>query len=167
MTRLITRYVGLLAIAAGALMMSVPALAYIDTAPGSGGAVSASSSSSGGSVTFTATFSDLAPGTVISFSSSTCTVTFSPTSAALNASHQASTTATFGSNCAGQTVTLTATAPGGAQVLATVAIAGGFPNTSAMPVPIGWLVMAFGAALILVGIVGAAWRRQRTVPAAA
>lgn len=169
MTRRLLKHFGLLAIVAGAMMIAVPALAYVDTTPGSGGSTSSSSVAAGGSVTFNVTMNGANPGDIVTFSAAaagTCAVSFSPTSAALSASHQASTTATFGSGCAGQNVVLTATGPGGQTVSATVAVSGGFPNTSASPVPFGWVVMAIGALLVLVGVVGVAWRRPQAGAAA-
>jgi hypothetical protein len=93
-------------------------------------------------------------------------VTFNPGTATLDANHQSSTQATFSSGCAGMNAVLTATGPQGQTVAATVAVAGGFPNTSTAPVPLGWIVMALGALLILAGIAGVAWRRQSPAAAA-
>ena len=183
MTRRITKHLGLLAIVVGAFMVAVPALAYTDTSPGSGASSSSSTVQPGGTVTITATFTDLAQGTTITWSyataaveqteafvtdaeAATCTVTFNPGTSTLDANHQASTQATFSSGCAGLNVVVTATGPQGQTVSTTIAVAGGFPNTSTAPVPVGWIVMGFGAILILIGILGVAWRRQRsTAPA--
>lgn len=168
--RRLTKYLGILCVAFGAALTVTPALAYTDTTPGSGGSVSSSTVGAGGTTTFNVTMNGAAVGDVIGFSAtagSGCTVTFNPTSATLNASHQASTTATFGSGCAGQNVTLVATGPAGQTVSATVAVSGGFPNTTTAPVPFGWIVMAIGAVLILAGILGVAWRRNPGLPAAA
>lgn len=184
MVRRLIRHLGILGIVAGSMMIAVPVLAYTDTTPGSGGSTSTSSVAAGGSVQFNVTMNGANVGDTVTFSgataavpqieafvvnaeAATCTVSFNPTSATLNASHQASTTATFSSGCAGQNVTLVATGPAGQQVTATVAVAGGFPNTSTSPVPFGWIVMAIGAVLILAGIAGVAWRRNPEAAAAA
>lgn len=167
MTRHITRYVGLLIFSVGVLLTAAPVLAYQDTSPGSGASVSSSTSSPGGSVTVTATFTDLPAGTTITWSASGCTVTFASSTQTLDANHSASTTATFGSNCAGVNATLTATGPQGQTVSAAVAVGGGFPNTSTAPVPVGWIVMGFGALLILAGLFSVAWRRRPATPASA
>lgn len=170
MIRRITKHLGLLTIAVGAFMVSVPALAYVDTSPGSGASSSCSTAQPGQTCTVTATFTDLAPGTAVNFSAtagaSACTVSLNPTSTTLNSSQQASTQATFSSGCAGTNATVTATGPQGQTVSATVAVAGGFPNTSAASIPVGWIVMALGALLILIGLVGVAWRRQGGAAAA-
>ncbi len=183
MTRRITKHLGLLAIVVGAFMVSIPALAYTDTSPGSGASSSSSTVQPGGTVTITATFTDLPQGTTITWSfavaaveqteafvtdaeAATCTVTFNPGTSTLDANHSASTQATFSSGCAGMNVVITATGPQGQTVSTTVAVAGGFPNTSTGPFPVGWIVMAPGALLILVGIVGGAWRRQSEPSAA-
>lgn len=178
MTRRITKHLGLLAIVVGAFMVSIPALAYVDTSPGSGASSSSSTVQPGGSVTIKATFTDLPDGTTITWSyavgsvpqteafvtdaeAATCTVTFNPgTSTLAGSPPSASTVATFSTGCAGMNVVITATGPQGQTVSTTVAVAGGFPNTSTSPMPIGWIVMALGVALILAGIAGVAWRRQ-------
>ena len=177
MIRRLTKHLGLLAIVGGAFMVATPALAYVDTSPGSGASESSSSTAPGQPVTVTAKFTDLAPGTTINWSAgaaaapqteafvteaqaATCTVTLNPTSSTLDSNHSASTQATPSSGCAGMNVTVTATGPQGQTVSATFAVTGGFPNTSTSPVPFGWIVMAIGAVLVLAGIAGVAWRRQ-------
>lgn len=177
MIRRVTKHLGIVAIVGGAFMVAVPALAYVDTAPGSGSQESSTSTAPGQPVTVKVIFSDLPPGTNINFSASsaalaqteafvtdaeaaTCTVTLNPTSAALDATHAATTQATPSAGCAGLNVTVTGTGPQGQTESATFAVTGGFPNTSASPVPFGWIVMAIGAVLVLVGIAGVAWRRQ-------
>ncbi|HEX6547499.1 MAG TPA: hypothetical protein VF134_02005 [Candidatus Dormibacteraeota bacterium] len=164
MIRKLVRSLGLLAIVGGALMISVPAFAYVDTSPGSGGSVSASTVQPGSAFSFTATFTDLPAGTSIAFSSSCSGTTMNPASAALDANHQATTSVVIPSSCAGQTVTLTATAPGGATVSASVTVAGGFPNTTAaqQSIPFGWFVIALGVLLLIGGTFGLSRGRRRS-----
>lgn len=147
----------------GALMLAVPAMAYVDTSPGSGATTSTTNPQPGQPFTFTARFTDLAPGTIVTFSASCAGTTFSPVSAALDATSSASTTVTIPSACAGQSVTITATGPQGQTVSATVTVAGGFPNTTAVQqsVPVGWAVIAVGLLLLLGGTFGLA-RRTRS-----
>lgn len=170
MKRLIFKHLGLLGIVAGSVLLATPALAYTDTTPGSGGSTTVSSTAPGSSFTFKATFAGLAPGTVITFSGNSsvagCTVTFSQTTATLDANSSATVTATPSAGCAGTNVAVVATGPNGQTVSATVAVAGGFPNTSTAPVQFGWIVMAAGALAVLLGIFGIS-RRRETSPAAA
>jgi hypothetical protein len=164
MIRSLTRLFALVAMVGGALMISVPAFAYVDTSPGSGATVSTSTAQPGSAFTLTATFTDLAQGTSVSFSASCSGTTFNPASGTLDANHSASTSVVIPSACAGQNVTLTATGPAGQTVSATVAVAGGFPNTATAPqsLPFGWFVIAFGVLLLIGGTFGLSRGRRRS-----
>ncbi len=172
MARRAVRHLALLTMVCGAVLIAVPALAYVDTSPGSGMSTSTSTVQPGQAFSATATFTDLPQGTSVSFSSgtSTCTnVSFNPTSATLNASHSATTSVTIPSSCAGQSVALVATGPQGQTVSAAVSVAGGFPNTAAAPqsLPFGWIVFAIGLLLLVAGTFGFSRRSQRSSEARA
>lgn len=174
MLRCLMRHLALLCIVGGALLVAVPVFAYTDTSPGSGATTSATTAQPGQPFSFTATFTDLPDGTVVSFSAASAAgascsgITFSPTSAALSG-HQASTSVTIPSACAGQSIFLTATGPQGQTVSATVTVAGGFPNTAGAPqgLPIGWIVMAIGLLLLVAGTFGLSRRTRSAAPGGA
>ena len=171
MKRQILKHGGLFAIVIGAVMLATPAFAdYQSTTPGSGITTNNPNPAPGSKVTITATFTGQPAGTAITFSAvglpAGCTVTFNPTTVSLSASQTASTDVVASAGCAGQNINIRATAANGEFVTTTLAISGGFPNTSRSPVALGWIVMGLGSLLVLLGVAGVA-RRRSPVGAAA
>lgn len=136
---------GASAAAVSALLLAVPALAYI-VGPGSFATVPATVTCQT-PFTFSATFiqpggAPFPAGVQINFSQTAgpagINATFNPTSALTDANGKVSTQVTLPAGCPGQfTFTATDTSSGGTASATTTAIvgAGGFPNTSALPLP--------------------------------